>query len=51
MASMVPEITVRVMKTAPENGDPNYPDDPNHQGGPTIFDRRGSGERALTFRL
>jgi hypothetical protein len=25
--------------------DPNY-DDPNYQGGPTIFDRRGSGERS-----
>jgi hypothetical protein len=29
---------------APEN-DPNY-DDPNYQGGPTIFDRRGSGEHS-----
>lgn len=28
----------------PEN-DPNY-NDPNYQGGPTIFDRRGSGERS-----
>lgn len=29
---------------APEN-DPNY-NDPNYQGGPTVFDRRGSGERS-----
>lgn len=28
----------------PEN-DPNY-NDPNYQGGPTVFDRRGSGERS-----
>jgi hypothetical protein len=29
---------------APEN-DPNY-NDPDYQGGPTIFDRRGSGDRS-----